>query len=627
MRKGIIVLILIAATYFVFPQELEAADLPAGQAPASAPSAYEILGLVPDEDEAPVFGDQAELESAGNPDSVVPIQLEGQETDPTAEPVVSDEPSDVVDPTVVATYPDVEATVEVEESPVELLPVESGEEAATAAEPLPSDSGEAPVVVEPLDLEPDAEPVLEPAEEPLVNERTVPEGETALEVDEPAPDSSGLAEPQEEPAESAASDAGSKVVTDAVTDANAMDESSEDALLAEIQSLLQERKVLTDEISGLKEQNDLLAAKAEETDYYKGLSESMALKIADLEAQLAETELALAESTDALLLAEAGLAAYDETVQELESSLEVSETSLKDTRAYLDILRDELAKAQEEASPAHTTGDAPVDDRIGALAAERDAALAARSQAEAARKAAEAARTAAELSRAATEAALAEALETGIVVVAPGVASDGAGNGYLSGWSLDTSRFTTVIRSDFSDSAARMGSWVIQGAGARQTDASQYFSRLELPLAQDGKPLLYHFKARATGKGWVGLGLHFFVEDVVKRRGYGEGKSLLIWFTRDQAARGVDTTYLQLYRSDNDVVMERMFDAAIDDNIVVWRNVDIVYDPVAEYVAVSVDGVLRIVYKTFFGRTSGATMALRTLGGGVEFADFSVRGE
>jgi hypothetical protein len=89
----------------------------------------------------------------------------------------------------------------------------------------------------------------------------------------------------------------------------------------------------------------------------------------------------------------------------------------------------------------------------------------------------------------------------------------------------------------------------------------------------------------------------------------------------------VDTTYLQLYRSDNDVVMERMFDAAIGDSLVIWRKVDIVYDPVAEYVAVSVDGVLRIVYKTFFGRTSGATMALRTLGGGVEFADFSVRGE
>jgi hypothetical protein len=172
-----------------------------------------------------------------------------------------------------------------------------------------------------------------------------------------------------------------------------------------------------------------------------------------------------------------------------------------------------------------------------------------------------------------------------------------------------------------------MGSWVIQGAGARQTDASQYFSRLELPLAQDGKPLLYSFRARATGTGWVGLGLHFFVEDVVKRRGYGEGKSLLIWFTRDQAARGVDTSYLQLYRSDNDVVMERMFDAAIGDSLVIWRKVDIVYDPVAEYLAVSVDGVLRIVYKTFFGRTSGATVALRTLGGGVEFADFSVRGE
>jgi hypothetical protein len=462
MRKGIIVIVLVAASYFVFPQELEAADLPSGQAPASAPSAYEILGLIPAEDEAPVFGDQAELESASNPDSVLPVQLEGQAVD-TAEPSAVDDPV-----AVEADLGDGEASG-VEETPVEPLPLESGEELSVA---------------EPPALEPEAEPVLESAEEPLVNERTVPGSESAADVDEVAPDSSNLAEPQEElpesaPAESIPSDAG--VAVDAV------DESSEDALLAEILSLMEERKVLNDEISGLKEQNELLAAKAEETDYYKGLSESMALRIADLEAQLAETELALAESTDALLLAEAGLEAYDETVQELESSLEVSETSLKDTRAYLDILRDELAKAQEEASPARTTGDVPADDRLGALAAERDAALAARSQAEAARKAAEAARNAAELSRAATEAALAEALETGIVVAAPGMPvpvrewlPERLVPGYLP--------VHQVLRSDLMDSSARMGTWVVQGAGARQTDASQYFSRLELPWPRMASP-------------------------------------------------------------------------------------------------------------------------------------------
>ena len=595
MRKGIIAIVLIAATYFVFPQEATAADLPSGQVPARVPSAYEILGVVPEEGEAPVFGDQAEIELVNNPEMQAIVPLADEVVDTPTEPLVLE--------------PELENDKELEEAASE------AELQTLVTMPEPEED---PVDTEPVNQEAE--------EEPLVNERTVPEGESGTEADGIATDVTDIPEAPEAPVFEEAQEA---TAPEAQTDVDT--ESYEDALLAEIMSLMDERAELTKTIDGLKEENKLLSAKAEEADFYKTLAEGLEQRIAELEAQLVDTELALAESAEALLLAQAGLEAYDETVQTLESSLEVSQSSLKATQADKELLKEQLAKAEAEAAAEATSGsttvDTPTDARLGALVAERDAALAARTQAEAARKAAEAARIAAEVSRAATEAVLAEALESGIVVVAPETGSKEAANGYLSGWTLDTTRFTKILRSDLMDSSARMGTWVIQGAGARQTDASQYFSRLELPLAQDGKPLLYSFRARATGKGWVGLGLHFFVEDVVKRRGYGEGKSLLVWFTRDQAARGVDTTYLQLYRSDNDVVMERMFDAAIGDSLVVWRTVDIVYDPVAEYVAVSVDGVLRIVYKTFFGRTSGATMALRTLGGGVEFADFSVRGE
>jgi hypothetical protein len=564
MRKGIIVIVLVAASYFVFPQEATAADLPAGQVPERVPDAYEILGLVTDQDAIPAAGGQTGTGSAGSPESQVQVQMGDQ----AAEVPGGQEEVPVEPPAPGAEASGAEASGAEASGPAEAVP--------GAEEPLILELGNEPADSAPV-LTDKAEPEVEPEEEPLVNERQVPEGEAELDPPGLLSGAADLAEPQAEAPEADPVDAG--------------DGSSEDALLAEIKRLMDERDELNRTIDGLKEENVLLAAKAEEAEFYKTLAEGLEQRIAELEAQLADTELELAESAEALLLAQAGLEAY------------------------------------EEAVPAAHGPEVPVDARLGALAAERDAALAARTQAEEARKAAEAARTAAEVSRAATEAVLAEALESGIVVVAPEKGSREAANGYLSGWTLDTSRFTRVLRSDLMDSSARMGTWVVQGAGARQTDASQYFSRLELPLAQDGKTLLYSFRARATGKGWVGLGLHFFVEDVVKRRGYGEGKSLLIWFTRDQAARGVDTTYLQLYRSDNDVVMERMFDAAIGDSLVIWRKVDIVYDPAAEYVAVSVDGVLRIVYKTFFGRTSGATMALRTLGGGVEFADFSVRGE
>lgn len=235
----------------------------------------------------------------------------------------------------------------------------------------------------------------------------------------------------------------------------------------------------------------------------------------------------------------------------------------------------------------------------------------------------EQARFAAEESLADALAALEAARATGAVV--SGAASPSTG--YLAGWSLDTSRFKTKLRDGFDGSVSRMGSWRIKGATAAQTDASQYFSRLELPLAQGKATTLYRFTTRSSGTGWVGIGLHLYVENVRKKYGYGEGRSLLVWFTRDRAARGDDATYLQLYRSDDDVVMERMFDAELRDGLEVPRVVEVVYDPVAEYIAISVDGVLRIVYKTFFGRDSGATVSLRTLGGGGSFSDFSVWSE
>ncbi len=241
---------------------------------------------------------------------------------------------------------------------------------------------------------------------------------------------------------------------------------------------------------------------------------------------------------------------------------------------------------------------------------------------EAARQAAEAARQAAEAARQAAEAALAAARESGAIVPVPAVR-----DGYLSGWRLDTGRFPKKLRDGFAGSRARLGTWKISGATVTQSDPAQFFSRLELPVAQLKAATLYRFKARSTGSGWVGIGLHLFVEDVVKKRGYGEGKSLLIWLTRDRAARGDDATYAQLYRSDDDVVMERMFDAELADGIDSWRLVEIVYDPKAEYIALSVDGVLRVVYKTFFGRDAGATVSLRTLGGGASFSDFSVWSE
>jgi len=456
----------------------------------------------------------------------------------------------------------------------------------------------------------------------------------------------------------------------------------ESILMAEIMRLLTERDSLYEEILSLQAENAELVARLAEDDYYKeraeeleremaGLSAIIEEKEADLvaantrlgeiearlleqDAQLLKTETRLAALSGDGAQTDAALAAKDELLKELDEELRARDATITEKDSTIESINSRLALAEaslEKAKADLATAAAPVprpegsdptapvdaetasaaiasaERRIAAISAERDAALMDRA-------AAEKARLAAEASRAEAEAALSAALASGVVVSttaeAPAgearIAAEARGattSGYLSGWKLDTDRFSKKKRSGFDGSSARIGEWKISGVTASQTDASQFFSRLELPLAQDKSSTLYRFKARSTGKGWIGLGIHLFVEDVRKKRGYGEGRSLLVWFTRDRASRGDDATYLQLYRSDDDVVMERMLDAELQDGIGEWRLVEIVYDPGAEYIAVSVDGVLRIVYKTFFGRDSGATVSLRTLGGGASFSDFS----
>lgn len=369
------------------------------------------------------------------------------------------------------------------------------------------------------------------------------------------------------------------------------------------------------------------------------LAEKEAL-LSEKDASLAEKDASIADKDARLVELDASIVELNARVESLESSLAEAEAELADAKlALADADAVDQPEAVETVEPVVTTGTdetvAALEKRVAELSAERDAAIATRDAAIATRDASDTMRLATERlleeTRAELERALADAKEAGSIVSAPvpapaATAGTGAG-GYLSGWAIDSSRFTKALRSGFDGSASRLGAWRISGETASQSDPKQYFSRLEMPLAQGKAATLYRFKARSTGDGWVGVGLHLYVEDVKKRRGYGEGRSLLVWFTRDRAARGDDATYLQLYRSDDDVVMERMFDAELSDGIERWRSVEVLYDPSAEFIAVSVDGVLRVVYKTFFGRDSGATVSLRTLGAGGSFSDFSAWSE
>jgi hypothetical protein len=172
--------------------------------------------------------------------------------------------------------------------------------------------------------------------------------------------------------------------------------------------------------------------------------------------------------------------------------------------------------------------------------------------------------------------------------------------------------FPELVYSGFSGGVKRIGSWTLDGGVLYQTDPGQYFSRLSIPLAQ-------------TAKRWAGTGLHFFANDVKKPRGYGEGKSLLVWLTRDEKVRGGTATWLQIYRSDDDVAMERVLDAKLQEPLTDWLRVDILYDPLAEFVVIAVGGQVKAAYRTFFGIGAGMSLSFRTLGAGVAFRNFEVR--
>ena len=183
---------------------------------------------------------------------------------------------------------------------------------------------------------------------------------------------------------------------------------------------------------------------------------------------------------------------------------------------------------------------------------------------------------------------------------------------------------TNTLLSSFDTSEAQLGLWHVGSERATQIDPGILFGKLLLPLSQGASPVLYSFNARSTDPPdeWVGFGLHIFVENVEKR-GYGLGDSLLVWLTRDREVYKNNYTYLQLYRSDDDIHMGRVMDAVIQEPITESIQIDVLYEPVRQYITIAVDGEEKIRYKTWFGIEAGVQVALRSLGT-AEFTDLSV---
>ncbi len=181
-----------------------------------------------------------------------------------------------------------------------------------------------------------------------------------------------------------------------------------------------------------------------------------------------------------------------------------------------------------------------------------------------------------------------------------------------------------VVYSGFARGRALYGTWQMQGSRVRQTDSARRYAKFVLPVAQSAPETVYQFTARATGSGWTGYGLHFFASGDQTSSGYGFGRSYLVWLTRDPGYYGSDATYVQLYRSYDDVRMIQVasmtFPRALDSPL----QVRVLYDRPGSSISVYVEGSKVFDYAVENPIASGSEIALRALGGQVEFSGLSV---
>jgi hypothetical protein len=313
-------------------------------------------------------------------------------------------------------------------------------------------------------------------------------------------------------------------------------------------------------------------------------------------------------------------------IERLSAKLEEANGIIDELRTESYDLKSKALDAEEKAEAARKEA-----DKAGEMAATADKRTAA---AQAISDAAEAQRKAAEDAAARAEAFAEDAkkLESKVTELEAKIAGLESGRDTLYGklasfgsLRIETSSFPEILRSGFSDSKARLGTWKASDGVLAQTDKNQYFSRLTFPLVQSSEPVLYSFETKTGAKGWVGTGLHLFAEGVKKSKGFGEGKSLLVWLTRDAKVRGNNGSYLQVYRSDSDVSMERVLDAKIKERLEGWNRIDVLYEPANEFIVIAVNGSVRAAYRTYFGIGAGVAMSLRTLGEGVQFRNLEVR--
>lgn len=186
-----------------------------------------------------------------------------------------------------------------------------------------------------------------------------------------------------------------------------------------------------------------------------------------------------------------------------------------------------------------------------------------------------------------------------------------------------------TLLSGFTRGSGVHGNWSASGRNLTQSDTANYFAKYAIPVSQSSSRLLYSFTAQAASSGtaFVGYGLHFMASGDRAANSYGYGSSYLVWITRDPSYYRNNDTYLQIYRSFDDVKMLQVASVSTGESITRSNDVEILYDKPSGVISVAINGTTYALYRAPSAIRTGSKTAFRTLGGLVTFSDYDVKGE
>ena len=167
------------------------------------------------------------------------------------------------------------------------------------------------------------------------------------------------------------------------------------------------------------------------------------------------------------------------------------------------------------------------------------------------------------------------------------------------------------------------GSWESQGGSVVQSDADATHAKYSIAADQSADELLFGFSANANGGDKVGFGLHILASATPQSGNtWNYGKSYLLWVTQDPFYDSEDL-HLQFYESADDNTLMWLASSKISHGLSSMINVEALYRDTG-MTTLLVNGEEQLTVNVGTGVSGGDMIALRTLGGPVEFTQVYV---